>query len=126
MSDAQRVLCGPLLAVDTIDCQSCSNGVDICGAQVFGEEVAILAGDALLALAFEFIARETRNVPAERIVRVRVLNPRPFLQMPAGELLRRQCLSQALPPQLVHAIDLLENMLSRGRQKQNHLTNVAV
>jgi geranylgeranyl pyrophosphate synthase len=52
--------------------------------QVFGEEVAILAGDALLALAFEYIARETRNVPADRIVRVRVLNPRPFLWMPAG------------------------------------------
>lgn len=40
-------------------------------AQVYGEEVAILAGDALLALAFEYVARETRGVAAERIVRVR-------------------------------------------------------
>jgi hypothetical protein len=38
---------------------------------VYGEEVAILAGDALLALAFEYVARETRGVSAERIVRVR-------------------------------------------------------
>ena len=38
---------------------------------MYGEEVAILAGDALLALAFEYVARETRGVAAERIVRVR-------------------------------------------------------
>ena len=37
---------------------------------MYGEDVAILAGDALLAYAFEFIARETHGVPAERIVRV--------------------------------------------------------
>jgi hypothetical protein len=40
---------------------------------VYGEEVAILAGDALLSLAFEYIARETpRSVPAERTLRVLV------------------------------------------------------
>lgn len=39
--------------------------------KVYGEEVAILAGDALLALAFEYIARETpRTVPAEKILKV--------------------------------------------------------
>ncbi|KAK9838120.1 hypothetical protein WJX81_002397 [Elliptochloris bilobata] len=38
--------------------------------KVYGEEVAILAGDALLALAFEYVARETRGVSADRIVRV--------------------------------------------------------
>ena len=32
--------------------------------------MAILAGDALLALAFEYICRETRGVAPERIVRV--------------------------------------------------------
>ena len=42
---------------------------------MYGEEVAILAGDALLALAFEYVARETRGVSAERIVRVRVSPP---------------------------------------------------
>jgi len=38
--------------------------------KVFGEDMAILAGDALLALSFEHIARETRDVPAERVLRV--------------------------------------------------------
>ncbi|BBN02158.1 geranylgeranyl diphosphate synthase, type II [Marchantia polymorpha subsp. ruderalis] len=36
----------------------------------FGEDTAVLAGDALLSFAFEHIARDTRGVPAERIVRV--------------------------------------------------------
>ena len=36
----------------------------------YGEEVAILAGDALLSLSFEYIARETRGVPADRVLRV--------------------------------------------------------
>ena len=34
--------------------------------------MAILAGDALLTLAFEYICRETRGVAPERIVRVRI------------------------------------------------------
>ncbi|MEM8806946.1 MAG: geranylgeranyl diphosphate synthase CrtE [Cyanobacteria bacterium P01_G01_bin.38] len=38
--------------------------------KVYGEDVAILAGDALLAYAFEFIARETQNVPAEQVLEV--------------------------------------------------------
>ncbi len=38
--------------------------------QVFGDDIAILAGDALLSFAFEHIARETRGVPAERVLRV--------------------------------------------------------
>ncbi|EIE26210.1 Polyprenyl synthetase [Coccomyxa subellipsoidea C-169] len=38
--------------------------------KVYGEDVAILAGDALLCLAFEYICRETRGVAPERIVRV--------------------------------------------------------
>ena len=41
------------------------------GVQVYGEDVAILAGDALLAYAFEYIARETQGVAPEHIVRVR-------------------------------------------------------
>ncbi|MCO5552043.1 hypothetical protein L7F22_005553 [Adiantum nelumboides] len=36
----------------------------------FGEDVAVLAGDALLSLAFEHIVRETKGVSAERIVHV--------------------------------------------------------
>ena len=37
---------------------------------MYGEEVAILAGDALLSLSFEYIARETRGVAAERVLQV--------------------------------------------------------
>lgn len=38
--------------------------------KVYGDDVAILAGDAMLSTAFEHVARETKDVPAERIVRV--------------------------------------------------------
>ena len=37
--------------------------------KVYGDDVAILAGDALLSYAFEHIARETQ-APAEQVVRV--------------------------------------------------------
>lgn len=37
--------------------------------KVFGEETAILAGDALLSLAFEHVASKTRNVSPDRVVR---------------------------------------------------------
>ncbi|KAJ4850903.1 hypothetical protein Tsubulata_009464 [Turnera subulata] len=36
--------------------------------KMFGEETAILAGDALLSLAFEHVARETKNVSPDRVV----------------------------------------------------------
>jgi geranylgeranyl diphosphate synthase type II len=38
--------------------------------KVYGENIAILAGDGLLAYAFEYIATHTQNVPAERVLRV--------------------------------------------------------
>lgn len=38
--------------------------------KVYGEEVAILAGDALLSLSFEYIARETRGVDPARVLQV--------------------------------------------------------
>lgn len=37
--------------------------------KVYGDDIAILAGDALLAYAFEFIAAQTKNVPPERILK---------------------------------------------------------
>ncbi len=37
--------------------------------KVYGDDIAILAGDALLAYAFEFIAEQTKNVPADRILK---------------------------------------------------------
>jgi hypothetical protein len=38
---------------------------------VYGEDIAILSGDALLTYAFEHIARATQGVPADRVLRVR-------------------------------------------------------
>ncbi|CAM6003472.1 unnamed protein product [Sphagnum balticum] len=38
--------------------------------KVYGENTAVLTGDSLLSFAFEHIARETKGVPADRVVRV--------------------------------------------------------
>ncbi len=38
--------------------------------KVYGEDIAILAGDALLAYAFEFILEKTKEVPAQQVLRV--------------------------------------------------------
>jgi geranylgeranyl diphosphate synthase, type II len=38
--------------------------------KVYGEDIAILAGDGLLAYAFEYVALETKNVAPERILQV--------------------------------------------------------
>jgi geranylgeranyl diphosphate synthase, type II len=38
--------------------------------KVYGEDIAILAGDGLLAYAFEFVAANTPNVSAERVLQV--------------------------------------------------------
>lgn len=38
--------------------------------KVFGEDIAVLAGDALLAYAFEYVARQTRGVDPARVVQV--------------------------------------------------------
>jgi geranylgeranyl diphosphate synthase type II len=38
--------------------------------KVYGEDIAILAGDGLLAYAFEYVATHTQNVPLERVLQV--------------------------------------------------------
>ena len=38
--------------------------------KVYGEDIAILAGDGLLAYAFEHVAIETKNVPNDRLLRI--------------------------------------------------------
>jgi geranylgeranyl diphosphate synthase type II len=38
--------------------------------KVYGEDIAILAGDGLLAYAFEYVAENTKNISSERIVKV--------------------------------------------------------
>ena len=65
------VLSAPAALLGTSNIQGCTDSCDV--GQAFGEDVAILAGDALLCLAFEYICRETRGVAPERIVRVNVL-----------------------------------------------------
>lgn len=50
-------------------CCCCRRGKPTCH-KVYGEEVAILAGDALLSLSFEYIARETRGVDPQRVLQV--------------------------------------------------------
>jgi geranylgeranyl diphosphate synthase type II len=38
--------------------------------KVYGEDIAILAGDGLLAGAFEYVAAQTQNVPAHQVLQV--------------------------------------------------------
>ena len=38
--------------------------------KVYGDDIAILAGDGLLAYAFEYVATQTKNVPPENMLRV--------------------------------------------------------
>ncbi|MEL6383375.1 MAG: geranylgeranyl diphosphate synthase CrtE [Cyanobacteria bacterium J06626_18] len=38
--------------------------------KVYGDDVAILAGDGLLSYAFEYVATQTQDVPPERILKV--------------------------------------------------------
>ena len=38
--------------------------------KVYGEDIAILAGDGLLAYAFEYVASQTKNVPPQQVLKV--------------------------------------------------------
>ncbi len=38
--------------------------------KVYGEDIAVLAGDGLLAYAFEYVATQTQNVPPGRVLQV--------------------------------------------------------
>lgn len=38
--------------------------------KVYGEDIAILAGDALLSYAFEYVATQTQNVPPQEVLKV--------------------------------------------------------
>lgn len=60
----------------------CSRGKPTCH-KVYGEEIAILAGDALLSLSFEYIARETKGVDPARVLQVivEVSNHHDFLAL---------------------------------------------
>jgi geranylgeranyl diphosphate synthase, type II len=38
--------------------------------KIYGEDIAILAGDGLLAYAFEYVATQTKDVPYDRLIKV--------------------------------------------------------
>lgn len=38
--------------------------------KIYGDDIAILSGDALLAYAFEYVARKTQGVPADRLLEI--------------------------------------------------------
>lgn len=54
--------------------------------KVYGEAVAILAGDGLLAYAFEYVARETRNVPTDRVLQVVIQLGQAFHKLVCGQV----------------------------------------
>ena len=63
--------------ITVVSCCSGAYGLEAASAvmlrlplQVYGEDMAILAGDALLSLSFQHIAQETRGVDASRVLQV--------------------------------------------------------
>ena len=58
--------------------------------KVYGDAVAILAGDGLLAYAFEYVARETKNVPIDRVLDVIVRLGRSVGDLVSGQVVDLQ------------------------------------
>ncbi|MGI0491977.1 geranylgeranyl diphosphate synthase CrtE [Alkalinema pantanalense CENA528] len=58
--------------------------------KVYGEAIAILAGDALLSYAFEYVAKETQGVPADRVLDVVMLLGRAFARLVDGQVVDLQ------------------------------------
>ncbi len=54
--------------------------------KVYGEAVAILAGDGLLAYAFEYVAKETTGVPTDRVLQVIIQLGRAFHKLVCGQV----------------------------------------
>jgi geranylgeranyl diphosphate synthase, type II len=54
--------------------------------KVYGEAVAILAGDGLLAYAFETVAKQTQGVPADRVLNVIVKLGKAFHDLVCGQV----------------------------------------
>ena len=58
--------------------------------KVYGDAVAILAGDGLLAYAFEYVARETKHVPIDRVLDVIVRLGRSVGDLVSGQVVDLQ------------------------------------
>jgi geranylgeranyl diphosphate synthase, type II len=54
--------------------------------KVYGEAIAILAGDGLLAYAFEYVARETKGVPIDRVLQVVIQLGQAFHKLVCGQV----------------------------------------
>lgn len=54
--------------------------------KVYGEAIAILAGDGLLAYAFEYVARETKGVPTDRVLQVVIQLGQAFHKLVCGQV----------------------------------------
>jgi geranylgeranyl diphosphate synthase, type II len=54
--------------------------------KVYGEAVAILAGDGLLAYAFELVAKQTKGVPLDRVLDVVVRLGKAFHDLVCGQV----------------------------------------
>ncbi|MBE9028563.1 polyprenyl synthetase family protein [filamentous cyanobacterium LEGE 11480] len=54
--------------------------------KVYGEAVAILAGDGLLSYAFEYVAAQTKGVPTDRILKVVIQLGQAFHKLVCGQV----------------------------------------
>lgn len=59
--------------------------------KVYGEDIAILAGDGLLAYAFEYVATQTKTVPMERVVKVIAQLGKAVGDLVAGQVMDLDC-----------------------------------
>jgi geranylgeranyl diphosphate synthase type II len=74
--------------------------------KVFGEAMAILAGDALLTLAFETLTRDAKGLPADLLLRVvhRIASAAGVGGMIAGQALDLSCEGKEIDPETLEFI----------------------
>jgi geranylgeranyl diphosphate synthase, type II len=73
----------------------------------FGEAVAILAGDGLLAFAFEHVAKQTQGVPADRILDVVVRLGKAFHDLVCGQVVDIE--SEGKPNMTIDTLTYIHN-----------------
>jgi geranylgeranyl diphosphate synthase, type II len=73
----------------------------------FGEAVAILAGDGLLAFAFEYVAKQTQGVPADRILDVVVRLGKAFHALVCGQVVDIE--SEGKPDMTIDTLTYIHN-----------------
>jgi geranylgeranyl diphosphate synthase, type II len=73
----------------------------------YGEAVAILAGDGLLAFAFEYVAQQTQGVPADRILDVMVRLGKAFHALVCGQVVDIE--SEGKPNMTIDTLTYIHN-----------------